>query len=133
MRRAFHLTGIGICHFFQRRFDKAAAVLETSFRELPSYPLTAWFLAACYAQEGRLSEAREFVSRQAIGPGGPWLIIGRTFSNPAQRELALSGLRLATGKKHEPKAAASFPSPISRTRPRWLSSRSPVPRHFTSG
>ncbi len=38
LRRAFHLTGIGICHFFQRRFDKAAAVLETSFRELPSLP-----------------------------------------------------------------------------------------------
>jgi len=28
-RLAFHLTGIGICHFFRRRFDQAAAALET--------------------------------------------------------------------------------------------------------
>ena len=98
-RRAFHLTGMGICHFVERRFEKAAAVLETSFRELPTYPLTMWFLAACYAQMGRLSEAREFTARQAIRPGGPWLTIGQLLSNPEHRELALSGLRLATGEE----------------------------------
>jgi adenylate cyclase len=98
MRRAFHLTGMGICHFFQRRFDKAAVVLETSFRELPTYPLTMWFLASCYAQMGRLSEAREFAARQGIRPSGPWLIMGSQFSNPKHRELVLSGLRLATGE-----------------------------------
>jgi adenylate cyclase len=99
MRRSFHLTGMGICHFFQRRFDKAAAVLEASFLELPTYTLTLWFLAACYAQMGRLSEAREFAARQAIGPGGPWLVVGQMFSNPEHRELVLSGLGLATGEK----------------------------------
>ncbi len=98
-RRAFHLTGIGICHFVERRFEKAAAVLDTSFRELPTYPLTMWFLAACYARMGRLSEAREFAVRQAIGPGGPWLTIGQLLSNPEHRELVLSGLRLATGEE----------------------------------
>jgi adenylate cyclase len=98
-RRAFHLTGMGICHFFQRRFDEAAAALAASFRELPTYPLTMWFLASCYAQMGRVSEAREFAGRQAIRPGGPWLTIGQMFSNPAHRELVLSGLRLATGEK----------------------------------
>jgi adenylate cyclase len=99
MRRAFHLTGMGICHFFQRRFDEAAAVLGASLRELPTYPLTIWFLAACYAQMGRASEAREFAGRQAIRPGGPWLQMGSQFSNPEHRELVLSGLRLATGDK----------------------------------
>jgi adenylate cyclase len=99
LRRAFHLTGMGICHFFQRRFDMAAAVLETSFRELPTYPITLWFLAACYAQMGRLSEAREFAARQGIRPGGPWLLVGRIFSNPEHRALALSGLRLATDEE----------------------------------
>ena len=98
-RQAFHLTGIGICHFFERRFDKAAAVLQTSFRELPTYPLTMWFLAACYAQMGRLSEAREFAGRQGIRPGGPWLIVGQRFGASEHRELALSGLRLATGEQ----------------------------------
>jgi TolB-like protein/class 3 adenylate cyclase len=99
MRRAFHLTGMGICHFFQPRFDKAAAVLEASFLELPTYTLTLWFLASCYAQMGRLSEAREFAARHAIGPGGPWLVIGHMFTNPEHRELVLSGLRLATGER----------------------------------
>ena len=98
-RRAFHLTGMGICYFFQRRFDKAAAVLETSFRELPTYPITLWFIAACYAQMGRLSEAREFAARQGIRPGGPWLLVGRIFTNPEHRASALSGLRLATGEE----------------------------------
>jgi len=99
MRRAFHLTGMGICHFFQRRFDEAAAVLGASFRELPTYPLTIWFLAACTAQMGRLSEAREFAGRQSIRPGGPWLKAGYMFGNPEHRELMLSGLRRATGEE----------------------------------
>jgi TolB-like protein/class 3 adenylate cyclase len=97
-RRAFHLTGIGICHFFQRRFDKAAAVLDTSFRELPTYPLTMWFLAACYAHTGHVSEAREFASRHGINANGPWLTIGSRFGNPEHSELLLSGLRLATSE-----------------------------------
>nr|WP_275944970.1 adenylate/guanylate cyclase domain-containing protein [Bradyrhizobium sp. dw_411] len=95
-RRAFHLTGIGVCHFFQRRFDKAAAILDESFRELPTYPLTMWFLAACYAQTGRLNEAREFASRNGIRADGPWLTIGSRFGNPAHSEMLLSSLRLAT-------------------------------------
>jgi adenylate cyclase len=98
-RRAFHLTGMGISHFFQRRFDEAAAALGASFRELPSYPLTMWFLASCYAQMGRLSEARAFAARQGIRPGGPWLTIGQMLSHAEYRELALSGLRLATGEE----------------------------------
>ena len=97
-RRAFHLTGTGICHFFERRFDKAATVLGASLRELPTYPLTIWFLAACHAQMGHLDEAREFAARQAIRPGGPWLKIGPMFGNPEHRELLLSGLKLATAE-----------------------------------
>ena len=53
-RRAFHLTGMGICHFVERRFEKAAAVLETSFRELPTYPLTMWFLRRVLRPDGAL-------------------------------------------------------------------------------
>jgi hypothetical protein len=48
---------------------------------------------------GRLSEAREFAARQGIRPGGPWLLVGRIFTNPEHRALALSGLRLATDEE----------------------------------
>jgi adenylate cyclase len=51
-RKAFHLTGMGICHFFQRRLDQAATLLEASFQELPTYSLTIWFLAACKRADG---------------------------------------------------------------------------------
>jgi adenylate cyclase len=98
-RRAFHLTGMGICHFFQRRFDQAAALLEASFDELPSYPNTMWFLAACYAQMGRLDDAREFAARHGIAPGGQWLTVGPGFGTAGQSKLLLSGLRLATGEQ----------------------------------
>ena len=98
-RRAFHLTGMGICHFWQRRLDQAAAVLQASFDELPTYAMTAWFLAACYAHMGRLDEARAFAARQGILPGGQWLKIGSLYGDPQQRELLLSGLRMATAEQ----------------------------------
>lgn len=97
-RHAFHLTGLGICHFWQRRFDQSLGLLRASFHELPSYAMTAWFLAACLAHMGRLDEAREFAARHGIVPGGQWLTIGSLYGDPAQRELLLSGLRLATSE-----------------------------------
>ena len=95
-RRAFHLTGMGICHFWQRRFDRATVALEASFHELPTYAMTAWSLAACYAHMGRLDDARDFAARHGIIPGGQWLKIGLLYGDPEQRELLLSGLGLAT-------------------------------------
>jgi hypothetical protein len=100
-RRAFHLTGLGMCHFFEGRFEEAAAFLEDSFRELPTYPLTGWFLAACYARMGRVSEAREFASRQGIVRDGNWLAIHRLLGHAAHRDMALSGLKLATGQESD--------------------------------
>jgi adenylate cyclase len=95
-RKAFHLTGIGMCHFFEAHFDEACRILEISFNELPSYSITAWFLAATYTKMGRLDEARAFAKRQGIAPGGAWLAIGRLLGNAAHRDMALSALRLAT-------------------------------------
>ena len=100
-RRAFHLTGLGMCHFFEGRFDEAAAFLEDSFRELPTYPLTGWFLAACYAGMGRVNEARGFASRQGIVRNGNWLAIHRLLGHAAHRDMALSGLKLATGQESD--------------------------------
>jgi TolB-like protein/class 3 adenylate cyclase len=99
-RKAFHLTGIGMCHFFESRFDEACRILEISFNELPSYSITAWFLTATYTKMGRLDEAREFAKRQGIAPGGAWLAIGRMLDNAAHRDMALSALKLATGDEH---------------------------------
>ena len=62
-RRAFHLTGLGIAHCFNRRFEEAVENLLVSLEELPSYVATYRFLASCYAHLGRLDEAREVVGR----------------------------------------------------------------------
>jgi Flp pilus assembly protein TadD len=89
--------GIGMAQFMARRFDEAAATLQLSLQELPHYANTHRFLAACYAQMGRLDEAREVVKRlRAITPSVmPNLT---TYWNREQRELYLDGLRLAAGE-----------------------------------
>ena len=53
-------------------------------------------LAACYAHIGRLDEARAIVARlRAITP--LIMLTDLPWRNPADHELFLSGLRLATG------------------------------------
>jgi hypothetical protein len=56
-------------------------------------------LAACYAQTGRLDDARKIVQRlRAITP----LIVPKDamqWRNPEQRELYLSRLRMAAGEE----------------------------------
>jgi TolB-like protein/class 3 adenylate cyclase len=96
-RNATYLMGIGMAQFMARRFDEAAATLQLSLQELPHYANTHRFLAACYAQMGRLDEAREVVKRlRAITPSVmPNLT---SYWNLEQRELYLSGLRLAAGE-----------------------------------
>jgi TolB-like protein/class 3 adenylate cyclase len=97
-RRAFHLTGMGIAQFFQRRFDDAAATLQASLHEVPSYPTTARILAACYAHMGRLDDARALVAR-LVDEHTPTPTQWSIFGNQEQRELVLSGLRLAMGEE----------------------------------
>ena len=96
-RLAFHLTGIGICHFFRRRFDQAAAALETSLHELPTYTTTSRFLISCYAHWGRLTEARELVARYEVRSDDPWLKGGALFRDEEQRALLFDGLNLVVG------------------------------------
>jgi tetratricopeptide (TPR) repeat protein len=100
-RNATYLMGIGMAQFMARRFDEAAATLQLSLQELPHYANTHRFLAACYAQIGRLDEARDVVKRlRAITPSVmPNLT---TYWNREQRELYLDGLRLAAGEGHDP-------------------------------
>jgi hypothetical protein len=50
---------------------------------------------------GRVSEAREFASRQGIVRDGNWLAIHRLLGHSAHRDMALSGLKLATGQESD--------------------------------
>jgi adenylate cyclase len=88
---------IGRAHFLSRRFDQAVPKLHLAIQDDPTYPEPYRTLAACYAHMGRLAEAREVVKRlRNITP-----VVVPTFSflrNPEQRELFLSGLRLAAGE-----------------------------------
>ena len=87
---------IGRAHFFSRRFDEAVPKL-LAIQEDPSHPSAYRDLAACYAHMGRLDDAREIVERlRAITPV---VIPDASFlRNAEQRELYLSGLRLAAGE-----------------------------------
>jgi adenylate cyclase len=97
IRKARHLTGIGVSHFLNRRFEEAVARLVVSLEEIPTWAVTYRFLSSCYAHMGRLDEARQLVERlRAITP----VVIpdASYLRNPEHRELFLSGLRLAAGE-----------------------------------
>jgi TolB-like protein/class 3 adenylate cyclase len=91
------LSLMGTAYFFKRRFDEAAAKLLLSIQDHPGYPPSYRCLAACYAHMGRLDEARAIVARlRAISP----LVVPSDvpYRNIEDRELYLSGLRLAMGE-----------------------------------
>jgi TolB-like protein len=89
---------MGMAYFVKRQFDDAAAKLLLAVQDHPGSPPSYCFLAACYAHMGRLDEARAIVAKlrtisPKIVPKDPPL------RNPQDRELFLSGLRLATGEE----------------------------------
>jgi TolB-like protein len=88
---------IGTAHLVSRRFDAALPKLLLAIQEAPAFPVPYRWLASCYAHMGRLDEARDIVTRlRAITPV---VVPGATqFRDPEQRELLLSGLRLAAGE-----------------------------------
>jgi len=90
------LTGIGFAHLFEQRHEEAVGAFRASLQLLPSYSWAYCGLAACYAHMGQLDDARATVERlRAITP----LVtrIATLFRKPEDRELFLSGLRLAAG------------------------------------
>ena len=97
-RRANPFMGIGVAHFFARRFEEARATLLQSLQEQPNWVPTYRFLASCYAQMGHLGEAREVVRRLRtltnviVPPAENW-------RDADHREFYLSGLRLASGER----------------------------------
>jgi tetratricopeptide (TPR) repeat protein len=92
------IYAIGMAYFFKRRFDEAAAKLLLAIQDDPGFTPSYRTLAACYAHMGRLDEARAIVARlrpitHAVVPSDP------PYRNPEDRELFLSGLRLAMGEE----------------------------------
>jgi TolB-like protein len=91
------LQVIGMAYFFKRQFDEAEAKLLLAIQEHPETPATYRTLAACYARMGRLDEARAIVAKlRAITP--QVMQSHLPFRRPEDRELLLSGLRLAIGE-----------------------------------
>ena len=87
---------IGAAYFFKRQFDEAASKLLLAIQDDPGLANPHRFLTACYAHMGRLDEARAIVAKlRALTP----LVAPSDlpYRNPADRELLLSGLRLAMG------------------------------------
>ena len=91
------LSLIGEAHFLKREFDEAASKLLLSVQENPGYPHSYRVLAACYAHMGRLDDARAIIARlHAITPH--LVPSAAQLRSPADRELFLSGLRMAAGE-----------------------------------
>ena len=91
------LSLIGEAHFFKREFGEAASELLLSIQENPGYPHSYRVLAACYVHMGRLDEARAIIARLRIIT--PRLVPSAAqLRSPADRELFLSGLRVAAGE-----------------------------------
>jgi TolB-like protein/class 3 adenylate cyclase len=89
---------LGSAYLATRQFDEAAHNLRLALEEDPSFTMTYRVLASCYAHMGRLDEAREMVTRlrtltSVIIPDA------RFIRDPEQRELWLSGLRIAAGEE----------------------------------
>jgi adenylate cyclase len=94
--RAIHLL-IGMGHFFARRGEKAAEMLDLSLQQNSEWPPTLRFMASCLAHLGRLEEAQEMVKRlRAITP----LVIPNAdhWRIREDRDFFLKGLRLAAGE-----------------------------------
>ena len=92
--RANAHLGIGVGHFFARRFEEAKAMLHLSLQEKPTWIPTHRFLAACYAQMGRLDDARD-VFKRLQGISADPMPNAEHWRKPEHREMLLSGLRLA--------------------------------------
>jgi adenylate cyclase len=95
--RSIYLNGIGMAHFFTRRFHEAASEFLASLEETPTWATPYRFLASCYAHMGRIDEAREIVEQ--LRAFTPVVVRGEPpFRKPEDRELIMSGLRLAAGE-----------------------------------
>jgi len=98
-RFGFVLFNIGQSYFFMRRFDQAVSWILREIQAEPEFTAAYRFLIACYAHTGRLDEARVALARlREINPRAVYPTSLNAYRDPEQRELLLSGLRLAAGE-----------------------------------
>jgi adenylate cyclase len=91
------LSVIGTAHLISRRFDEAVPKLLLAIQQNPTNPQAYRVRASCYAHMGRLDDAREVV--ELLRATTPVVIPDVSYlRNAEQRELYLSGLRLAAGE-----------------------------------
>jgi adenylate cyclase len=91
------LSTMGMAYFFKHRFNEAASKLILAIQDHPGFPPSYRTLAACYAHMGRLDEARAIITRlRAIAP--LHVSSDLPFRKSEDRELFMSGLRLAAGE-----------------------------------
>jgi TolB-like protein len=92
------LYAMGLAHLFSRRFIDAAEKLALSVHAYSGWPAPYRALAACYAHMGRLEDARAVIEQlRSVGALTASSEINR-YRRAEDRELLLSGLRLATGE-----------------------------------
>jgi TolB-like protein/class 3 adenylate cyclase len=89
---------IGIAHFCSRRFDQALPKLLLALQDDRSQAGRYRFLAACYAHMGRLDEARATVNQLRAISSAVMPPVDSFLRKAEDRELFLSGLRLAAGE-----------------------------------
>jgi TolB-like protein len=91
------LLVIGLAYFFKHQFGEAASKLVLARQDNPGSPLPYRTLATSYAHLGRLDEARAIVAqlRAITSLVVPHILPHR---KPEDRELLLSGLRMAIGE-----------------------------------
>ena len=89
---------MGMAYFFSHCFSQAAEKLALSVREYSAWPLPRRALAACYAHMGRLDDARA-VLEQLRTIASVMASEIDIYRRPEDRELLLSGLRLAAGEE----------------------------------
>ena len=89
-----NVAGLGIAHFFNRRFEEAIPRLRTALEEFPRWATPYGALASCYWQTGLLGDARATVAR--LKAADPALAPSVSqFRNPKHRDLLTPGLGLA--------------------------------------
>jgi tetratricopeptide (TPR) repeat protein len=88
---------VGVAHFFAHRFATAVGKLELAVQERPTVAFGHRFLAACYAHLGRLDEAHQVIDR--LRRLAPIVIEDASWRRAEDRELLMSGLRLAMGER----------------------------------
>jgi adenylate cyclase len=91
------LQWIGMALFFKRQFAEAASKLLLSIQDNPGSPTPYRALVACYAHMGRLGEARATTAKLR-SLTSLLMPTNLPYRRREDRELLLSGLRLAAGE-----------------------------------